>query len=164
MHKEDDLHSLLRLADRFGFNFIVDHTCSFYREEPYKELKKRGVSVVFGPLDSFAYKVELKHENWRNIKHLINSGVNFGLMSDHPVILQSSLPLTLRHFLRVGYPLGKTLSLLTSRNADILCLHDLGRIEKSYRASLLLYDGDPFNLKTKLNYVIKEGKEEEIKY
>ena len=47
--------------------------------------------MVFGPLDAFAYKVELRHENWRNVRHLLESGVDFGLMTDHPVIPQRNL-------------------------------------------------------------------------
>ena len=54
-------------------------------------LVKRGIPVVFGPMDSFAYKTELKHESWRNARFLIESGVEFGLMTDHPVVLQREL-------------------------------------------------------------------------
>jgi hypothetical protein len=26
--------------------------------------------IIYGPLDCFPYKVELKHESWRNVKSL----------------------------------------------------------------------------------------------
>ncbi|MBC7317055.1 MAG: imidazolonepropionase, partial [Chloroflexi bacterium] len=94
--------ALLRFVDEFHLDITVEHTCDVHEEATYRELKERGIPVVYGPLDSLAYKVELKHENWRNLRYLLASGVTFGLMTDHPVILQRTLLLTLRWFLRAG--------------------------------------------------------------
>ena len=33
----------------------------------FDEIKRRDLSLVYGPLDSHPYKVELKHESWRNV-------------------------------------------------------------------------------------------------
>ena len=44
--------------------------------------------MIYGHLDCFPYKVELKHESWQSVKSLVDSGAKFALMSDHPVILQ----------------------------------------------------------------------------
>jgi imidazolonepropionase-like amidohydrolase len=56
-----------------------------HQPEIFQELKKRKIPVTYGPVDAFAYKVELKHENWRNVRYLVESGVEYGLMTDHPV-------------------------------------------------------------------------------
>jgi imidazolonepropionase-like amidohydrolase len=53
--------------------------------------KAASIPIVYGPMDSFPYKVELKHENWRNVDNLLKSGAKFSLMSDHPVILQRNM-------------------------------------------------------------------------
>ena len=37
------------------------------------------ISVIYGPLYSFPYKVELKHESWKNVKPLIDSNIKFSL-------------------------------------------------------------------------------------
>ena len=76
--------------------------------------------MVFGPLDAFAYKVELRHENWRNVRHLLESGVDFGLMTDHPVIPQRNLLLELRWFIRCGLNRQDAIEIITRRNAQIL--------------------------------------------
>ncbi|HEY9594753.1 MAG TPA: imidazolonepropionase, partial [Spirochaetia bacterium] len=75
VHKIDDIASLLRLQEEFGIHVTVDHACDVHDGRIYAALKDRGIPVVFGPLDSFAYKVELRHENWRNVRHLLESGV-----------------------------------------------------------------------------------------
>ena len=113
--------------------------------------------MVYGPLDAFAYKFELLKESWRNIHALVESGVDFGLMSDHPVILQSTLFLTLRWFLRAGLSKEDALAILTSKNAAILGLSDLGAVKKGKKASLLMWDGDPFKLDTRLEAFVAEG-------
>ena len=109
--------------------------------------KKRKIPVVYGPVDSFAYKVELKHENWRNIRHLISSGVDFGLMTDHPVVLARQLFMQTRWFMRVGFSQQQAVELVTRQNAKKLGLTGiLGTLEKGKWASFVCWNGDPFNL------------------
>ncbi|MFN2283305.1 MAG: amidohydrolase family protein, partial [Anaerolineae bacterium] len=120
VHKSDDIAALLRFVDEFGLKVTVEHTCDVHEVEIYRELKARGIPVIYGPMDSLAYKVELKHENWRNIKYLIESGVEFGLMTDHPVILQKMLFFELRWFLRMGFSKQQALEIITRKNAEIL--------------------------------------------
>jgi imidazolonepropionase-like amidohydrolase len=147
VHKIDDIASLLRLQEEFGIGITVEHACDVNDGHIYAALKERGVPVVFGPLDSFAYKVELKHENWRNVRHLLESGVEFGLMTDHPVIPQRNLLLELRWFIRCGLNRQDAIEIITRRNAQILGLSaTLGTLEKGKWASFSCWNGDPFEL------------------
>lgn len=158
VHKSDDVASLLRLATEFGLLITVEHTCDIHEENTYRELAKRDVPVVYGPMDSFAYKVELKHENWRNVRHLLASGVRFGLMSDHPVILQKMLFFELRWFLRLGLSKQEALEIITRRNAEILDVDDrVGILEKDRWASFVCWNGDPFTLTSYPVAVYGEG-------
>jgi imidazolonepropionase-like amidohydrolase len=68
VHKIDDIAALLRLVDEFKIHVTVDHAGDVHRPEIFQELKKRKIPVVYGPIDSFAYKVELKHEDRRNVR------------------------------------------------------------------------------------------------
>ena len=74
----------------------------FHSSEIFQEIKKRDLSLVYCPLASHPYKVELKHESWRNVALVQKSGARFALISDHPVILQRTLFLTTRHLMRFG--------------------------------------------------------------
>lgn len=158
VHKADDVAALLRFVDEFGLKVVVEHTCNIHEEGTYRELARRGIPVVFGPMDSLAYKVELKHENWRNIKHLIASGVEYGLMTDHPVIMQRTLLLTLRWFLQAGLNKQQALEIITRKNAAILGVGDvLGTLDEKKWASFVCWNGDPFSLESYPVAVYAEG-------
>jgi imidazolonepropionase-like amidohydrolase len=158
LHREDDLMVLFSLQEEFGFEAIVNHALDIYRIEPFQEMKKRGLSLVYGPMDAHPYKVELKHESWRNAGLVLRSGVNFCMMSDHPVILQRNLFLTLRHFMRFGMAKPEAISHLTSKAAEILGIDSIGSVSAGKLASLVLWEGDPFSFSGHPRMVIGEGR------
>jgi imidazolonepropionase-like amidohydrolase len=158
VHKIDDIAALLRVVDEFKIQITVDHAGDVHRPEIFRELKIRGIAVVYGPIDSFAYKVELKHEDWRNVRHLLESGVQFGLMTDHPVTLSRQLLLQTRWFIRAGLSKQQAIELISRRNAKILGLDDrLGTLDKNKWASFICWNGDPFDLASYPVAVFGEG-------
>jgi imidazolonepropionase-like amidohydrolase len=158
VHKADDIASLLRLQDEFGLKVSVEHAGDVHDTATFTALKDRGIPVVFGPMDSFAYKVELKHENWRNVRHLLESGVEFGLMTDHPVIPQRNLLVQLRWFIRCGLNRQDAVEIVTRRNAQILGLEaTLGTLRPGRWASFVCWNGDPFELARYPVKVVAEG-------
>jgi imidazolonepropionase-like amidohydrolase len=158
VHKIDDIAALLRLVDEFKIKVTVDHAGDVHRPEIFQELKKRKIPVVYGPIDSFAYKVELKHEDRRNVRYLVESGVEFGLMTDHPVTLARQLLLQTRWFLRAGLSKQQAVELISRRNSKILGIDDrLGTLEKGKWASFVCWNGDPFDLASYPVAVYGEG-------
>lgn len=158
VHKIDDIAALLRLVDEFKIQITVDHAGDVYRPEIFRELKNRGIAVVYGPIDSFAYKVELKHENWRNVHHLLESGVEFGLMTDHPVTLSRQLLLQTRWFIRAGLSKQQAIELISRCNAKIVGIDDrLGTLDRGKWASFVCWNGDPFDLASYPVAVFGEG-------
>ena len=158
VHKSDDIAALLRFVDEFGLKVTVEHSCDVHEADTYRELAARGIPVIYGPMDSLAYKVELKHESWRNLRYLIDSGVEFGLMTDHPVILQKMLLFELRWFLRMGLSKQAALEIITRKNAQILGIDDvLGTLESGKWASFVGWNGDPFSLESYPVAVYGEG-------
>ncbi|MGR3319049.1 MAG: amidohydrolase family protein [Candidatus Anammoxibacter sp.] len=159
VHKIDDVAALLRLVDEFKLKVTVEHAMDVHHQETFDELKKRKIPVTYGPVDSFAYKVELKHESWRNIKHLVNSGVKFGLMTDHPVVPARQLLMQTRWFIRHGFSRQMAIELVSRVNAEILGIDNiLGTLEKTKWASFICWNGDPFDLTSYPLEVYGEGK------
>jgi imidazolonepropionase-like amidohydrolase len=159
VHKIDDIAALLRLVDEFRLKITVEHSCDVHDPAIYRELASRSIPVVYGPMDSFAYKVELKHESWRNIAHLIESGVEYGLMTDHPVVLQQMLLIQLRWFLRHGVSKNDAIRIITFANAKILGIDDkLGSLAAKKWASFVCWNGDPFDLGSYPVAVYGEGR------
>lgn len=159
VHKIDDIAALLRLVDEFKLRLTIEHAMDVHQSDIFQELKKRKIPVVYGPIDSFAYKVELKHEDWRNIGHLLTSGVQIGLMSDHPVTLARGLFLQTRWFIRAGMSKQAAIELVSHQNARILGIDDrLGTLQRGKWASFICWKGDPFNLASYPEAVYGEGK------
>jgi imidazolonepropionase-like amidohydrolase len=90
LHKEDDAIVLIQLAKEFGVKAVANHCLDVHREEVFVALRKADIPIIYGPTDGFPYKVELKHESWKNAEKLLKSGAKFSIMSDHPVTLQTS--------------------------------------------------------------------------
>ncbi len=158
VHKIDDIAALLRLVDDFKIKLTIEHAMDVHQPDIFQELKKRKIPVVYGPIDSFAYKVELKHEDWRNIGHLLTSGVQFGLMTDHPVTLARQLFLQTRWFIRAGLSRQAAVELVSYQNARILGIDDrLGTLQRGKWASFICWSDDPFNMASYPKAVYGEG-------
>jgi len=158
VHKIDDVAALLRIVDEFGLKTTVEHAMDVHEPGIFEELRRRKILVTYGPIDSFAYKVELKHESWRNVEHLVESGVQFGLMTDHPVTPARQLFLQTRWFTRFGLSRQEAIELVSRRNAEILGITNiLGTVEKGKWASFTCWNGDPFDFTSYPTLVIGEG-------
>jgi len=157
-HKIDDIASLLRLADEFSLKITVEHAADVNAPGIFRELARRKIPVIFGPVDAFPYKVELKHDSWRNVRFLLESKCRFGLMTDHPVTLAKMLLLQTRHFLRFGLSKQDAIELISRRNAEVLGLGKiLGSLQKGRWASFTCWNGDPFDLAAYPVLVVGEG-------
>ena len=158
VHKEDDIMVLIQLIKEFGIKVIANHCVDVHREEVFTALKASSIPVIYGPMDSFPYKVELKHESWRNAEKLLNSGVKFSIMSDHPVILQRNIIYSLRHLLRFGLSKADAISKISKEAAEIIGAQNIGQVRAGFKASIVVWNGDPFSLSSYPILVIAEGR------
>jgi imidazolonepropionase-like amidohydrolase len=158
LHKEDDAIVLIQLVKEFGIKAIANHCADVHRAEVFSALNDASIPVVYGPMDSFPYKVELKHESWRNVEQLLKSKAKFSLMSDHPVILQRNLFYTLRHLLRFGTSKADAISKISREAAEIIGVPNIGQVKAGFKASFAVWNGDPFSLSSHPVIVIAEGK------
>ena len=159
VHKADDVDAVLRLADEFGLRLEIQHTMGVCDRRVYDELRRRRIAVVYGPFDFFAFKVELRHKHPENVRLLLESGVEFGLMTDHPITLQETMLLGLRWFLRAGLSRQSALEIPTRRNARILGLERrLGTLGRGKWASFTCWNGDPLDLGSHPVAVYGEGR------
>jgi imidazolonepropionase-like amidohydrolase len=158
LHKEDDVMVLIQLVNEFGIRAIANHCADVHREEVFAALNAASIPVVYGPMDSFPYKVELKHESWRNVEKLLRSKAKFSVMSDHPVILQRNIFYTLRHLLRFGMSKADAISKISRDAAEIIGVPKIGQVKAGFKASFVVWNGDPFSLSSYPVLVIAEGK------
>ncbi len=158
LQKEDDARILIQLVKEFGIKVIANHCLDIQREEIFAALNRVSIPVIYGPMDSFPNKVELKHDKWRNAEGLLKSKAKFSLMSDHPIILQRNIFYTLRHLLRLELSKSCAISKITSEAAEILGIEKLGRIKEGFKTSLVVWNGDPFSLTSYPILIVGEGR------
>jgi imidazolonepropionase-like amidohydrolase len=157
VHKEDDIAIIERLAKTFGFRYTIDHACDIHTEYGFKLIKSLGVPLIYGPIDSHPYKVELKHESYKNVKLLIeNMPEVTAIMSDHPVVLQRNLMLQLRFFMMYGMRFEEAIKLITSNPAKVVGI-EAGEVKVGKLASLVAWSDEPFVLGSHPVMVIAEG-------
>lgn len=158
VHKEDDVLYLIELRKRYGFKATADHLGDVHHKEIFDELAKAEIPIIYGPLGSLAYKVELKHEDWRNTGLLMKSKASYGLMTDHPVILSYQLRDSLKYFLIHGMSDAQAIRLVTEKNAELLGLGDqIGTVAEGRLASLVVWDKEPLHLGAMPRMVMAEG-------
>ena len=159
VHKDDDVLYLIHLAKKYSLNCTADHTGDVFHKEIFDELAKNNIPVVYGPLGSVGYKVELKHAYYQNTKLLMDSKAYYGLMTDHPVIHTIALRDSLKFFMIQGMNEEDAISLITYKNAKILGIDDiLGTLEQNKLASLVIWDRNPLHLGAFPKMVMAEGK------
>ncbi|NPA84845.1 MAG: amidohydrolase family protein [Crenarchaeota archaeon] len=162
VHKEDDIAVLVSLANAYGFKYTIEHAADVHTEEGFRMIKESGAPLVYGPLDSHPYKVELKHESYKNVRLLIKHMPELtALMSDHPVVPQRNLLLQLRFFMMYGMDFAKAIRLITSSPAKIVGLN-AGEVKPSRLASFVAWSGEPYVLGTKPELVVAEGEVREV--
>ena len=157
-HKTDDIAALLRLVDEFGLDVTIEHAMDVNTPAVFRDLRKRGIPVVYGPVETSASKVELRNKSWRNARCLLESGVRFGLMTDHPVTPSGQILQQTRFLLRAGLSKQGAVELITRTNAEILGIDRfLGTLDRGKWASFLCWNGDPFDLASHPVAVYGEG-------
>ncbi len=160
VHTEADLAALFRFADEYGFKYTIEHGSNLHNIEIFEEIARREVPFNYGPIDAFAYKYELRFDTWKNLQTMKEVGLDFALMTDHPVVLQRNLLLQLRYFLLTGFSKVRALASITSIAAKNLGIDDdMGTIEKGKEANFLIWEDDPFVLPSRPARVIFKGEE-----
>lgn len=159
VHKEDDILYLIQFAAKYGLKATADHTADVFHTAVFNDLAEAGIPVVYGPLGSVGYKVELKHAYYQNAGLLMKSDAFYGLMTDHPVIWTPCLRDSLKFFLIQGMKPEEAISMITWKNARILGIDDtLGTVEGGKTASLVVWNRDPLDLAAFPIMVMAEGR------
>lgn len=159
VHKEDDAMYLIDLVKKYNLKITADHLCDVWHTEVFQAFAEENIPIVYGPLGSLNYKVELKHGLYQNVKYLMESDAFYGFMTDHPVVLSPMLRDNLKYFLIHGMSDTDAISLITGKNAKILGLeNEIGFVRNGYRASLVVWDKHPLSLAAYPKMVMAEGK------
>jgi imidazolonepropionase-like amidohydrolase len=156
-HRMDDIQSAVRIAEEFGLDIVIEHCTEGYKIADY--LAEKGIPAILGPYNGTKSKVELKDMSLEAPRLMEEAGVKFALMTDAPIQRIGTLFDDVRLFIRHGMSECAGLKAITQVPAELLGLSDrLGSIEHGKDADLNIFNGNPFDFRSKVETVIIEGK------
>ncbi len=160
-HRADDILTALRIAREFNIRVTLDHCTEGYMipELLKKGIEDTGAGVIIGPLLSDRSKIELRNQSYSAPRVLYENGIEFAMMTDHPVIPEQYLPICAGLAVREGLPEYEALKSITINAAKITGLDDrIGSIEPGKDADIAVFNGDPLEVKTRCVMTIINGR------
>ena len=157
-HAAEDIFTALRIAREFGVKITLEHVTEGHLI--VEELAKENVPLAVGPTLTSASKYELRNKSWTTPGVLAAAGCQVSIITDSPVIPQEYLPLCAGLAVQAGMDPFAALQAITINPARHAGIADrVGSIEVDKDADLVITDGCPFEVSTKVRQVCIEGKE-----
>jgi len=151
----DDIMTAVRLAEEFKFlRLSLGHAVQAYKVAG--ELARRGVAVVVGP-QMTAYDDEGRLVNLAG--YLVGKGVHVDIMSDADVVQESFLRYQAAIAVKYGLDPKRALQAITLDPARTMGLEKrIGSLEAGKDADLVVFDGDPFDVASRVLAVFIDGR------
>lgn len=157
VHRADDILTAIRIAKEFDVNITLDHCTEAHLVLDY--IEKSSFPVILGPNMSFNGKIETQNRELKSSILLKEKGIEFALITDHPVVPIEYLPLSAGLLVKEGLDEEEALKAITINPAKILGISKfLGTIEKGKIADIVIYDDSPLKITSKNLYTIINGK------
>ena len=155
-HRADDIITALRIAEEFELDLTLEHCTEGHVVAD--KIAEAGVPAAVGPSLTGKVKVELKELDFKTAAVLAEAGVKIALISDHPVTPVKNLPLYAALAVKAGLPRNAALKAVTINAAELLGIDDrVGSLEKGKNADLVIFDGDPLDLRSSIEKVMISG-------
>lgn len=156
-HRADDILTAIRIAKEFKVNITIEHCTEGHLIKDI--LLEEGVRAVVGPLLNDRSKVELRNQSLKAPGILAKAGIEVAIMTDHPCTPIQYLPLCAAMAVREGMDEDEALKAITINAARITGIDDrVGSLEKGKDADIIIFDGHPLELKSKVVTTIISGK------
>jgi len=155
-HQQDDIVTAIRIIEEFGLKATIEHATEGHLIADY--LKQHNQSVIIGPTLGSKSKYELRNKSFIAGKVLHDAGIQFAIMTDHPVIHLANALTQVGIFVREGLDELSALQAVTINAAKVNNVDNrVGSIEVGKDADIVIWDGHPLHYLTKTNYVFVNG-------
>jgi len=155
-HRADDVATAVRVAEEFGLKMSWEHATEGHRIA--KWIAEKGVPAVWGPSLTARSKWEMRELSFDTPKALYEAGVKFAIMTDAVGSTIAFLPICAGMAVKHGLPYEEALKAITITPAEILGVgNKVGSIEEGKDADLRILDGEPLELRSKVEMVIIDG-------
>ena len=156
-HRADDIFTAIRIAKEFGVRLTLEHVTEGHLIAD--ELAKTGLCMAVGPSLGHATKVEVRNKSWQTPGILSRAGCHVSIITDCTVIPQQYLPLCAGMAVCAGMDPFEALRAITINPAEHIGVADrVGSIEEGKDADIVLTNGNPFEVSTRVHRVLISGK------
>lgn len=155
-HQQDDIVTAIRIIEEFGLNATIEHATEGHIIAEY--LKVHNQRVIIGPTLGSKSKYELRNKTFESARILKENGVEFAIMTDHPVIHLANALTQVGIFVREGLSELDGFKAVTIDAAKINQVDDrVGSVEVGKDADIVVWNGHPLHYLTKTKYVMING-------
>jgi imidazolonepropionase-like amidohydrolase len=155
-HRADDIMTVLRLRQEFGFDILIQHGTETYKIA--EELARAGVPVSNITLDAPGGKLETMDLRMDNAAILERAGVLVSIHTDDPIVDSRMLLREAALAVRGGMTREGALRALTINGAKQMKLDArVGSLEPGKDADFLVLSGDPLSVYTHVLETWVEG-------
>ena len=156
-HRHDDIATVLRLQDEFGFRVVLHHVSEGWRMAP--EIAAAGVPCSIIAVDSPGGKSEARELSFETGGVLERAGVSVSLHSDDWITDSRLLLRSAALLVRGGMSREGALRAVTLEAARQLDLGDrVGSLEPGKDADFVVLSGDPLSIYTRVLETWVEGR------
>ena len=156
VHRADDIFTAMRIAKEFGLDLTLDHCTEGHLIA--EEIAASGYPAIVGPSLASRSKKEVGQSDFKTAGVLQKAGVQVALTTDHPVSRIQYLPLCAALAVKEGMDEWAALRAITIDAARICRVdHRLGSIAVGKDADLVLYEGDPLEVRSKVPSTLING-------
>jgi imidazolonepropionase-like amidohydrolase len=155
-HRADDIMTVLRLRDEFGFKVVLHHVSEAWKVADQLAKANAPCSVIV--VDAPGGKIEAMDLSLATGAVLEKAGAPVAIHTDDPVTDSRLFLRTAGLAVRAGMSRDKALEALTLAGARMLELdHRIGSLEVGKDADLVVLSGDPLAVRTKVLQTWVEG-------
>ena len=160
-HRADDILTAIRICREFKLRYTLDHCTEGYliTVKLKEALSEDCEGIIVGPLLTERSKIELKNLSFKAPKVLEQAGIEYAMMTDHPVTPEQYLPICTAVAVREGASEEGALKAITINAAKITGIADrVGSIEVGKDADIAVFSGHPFDFRSRCVLTLVNGK------
>lgn len=156
-HRADDIALAIKVANEYKINVQILHVTEGLKL--IDEIKEQNIPCIIGPLMSFSKKVETRNKDYSIGREFSKKGILTAITTDHPVVPIEYLTISAALCVKEGMDYMEALKAITINPAKILGIdRKVGSIEVGKDADIVIIEGKPLEVMSKVRYVVGKGK------
>ncbi len=155
-HRADDIMTAMRIAQEFDLDLTLEHCTEGHKIADI--IAEKGYNAAVGPTFTSRSKIELGDKGWHTLVELDKAGVPVSIITDHPIIPIEYIIVTAALAVREGLDEDTAWRALTINPAKHMGVDDrVGSLESGKDADVVLWSGNPFDYRSKVEMTIIDG-------